>query len=191
MRKFNGFILLVCPLLLLTLVSGAQGATFLITVHAPDGSSIEGACVNLLSSDVGNACQGTWLNKPFYYDEGVYTIEDVPEGTFYVYVSTNCPPGPELDYVGEWWDGEGGQGSLACQEAEAVTVQAGDTLSLTFTLAPGEWISGTVTDEGGQLLEQHQGQVLILERASLFSSFSIFFFSVLSPLILVLTFLQA
>jgi parallel beta-helix repeat protein len=111
------------------------------------GLPIEGLWVNVYSS----ACDGSFLgfSQPTGLD-GNYTVYGLPAGDVYVHACGDCGG---ANYVPEWWDGTGGDGSVDCNGAAAVAVSVNqDTPGIDFALEQGGSITGFVKDSQNNVI---------------------------------------
>ncbi len=93
-------------------------------------------------------CSGTYVGAAvtgYSGPTGTYTIDQLPAGT--IYVRTDCNNRPAENYVEVYYDGD--TGSILCQEALAIELASGASVSgVDMTVPEGGTIQGRVLSDG-------------------------------------------
>ena len=130
-------------------------------VKDESGQGISGIHVFVRS----NACNGIQYSQANTDEQGHYLITGIPEGNAYVYV---CPECNNLNFVGEWYNGN--TGTPDCNGAVAVNVLKGNTTALNDTvLKPGLQLNFTINGDGVEGMhisvhDWHTGNFLFSRR---------------------------
>ncbi len=128
--------------------------TTLNTVKMQSGASISGTVRDVSNNGIKDICVDAHLGSPqnggigsaVTQGDGTYEMTGLPPGDVYVYFS-DCAPSPR--YFNEWYDDQ-----RDSNNANALNVVAGSSNgSIDATLETGAMVSGTVTDESHQGLD--------------------------------------
>ncbi|MCP4351612.1 MAG: choice-of-anchor D domain-containing protein [Desulfobacterales bacterium] len=104
---------------------------------------ISNVCINIFA----DKCWQNHIHETETDENGNYTVS-VPAGNYYIVTDVSCST-QQNHIVDEWWNGE--QGTTDCNQAELLTVNAGQTRpDISFSLTKGGVISGRVTTTDGQ-----------------------------------------
>lgn len=152
-RVFVGLLAITVGIVGAGMPAGAQGATGSVggTVTDASGNALGDVCVELYGDEYLLGVTD---------EQGVYRLDEVPEGGGYL-VAFNACPDPVAGHAAEFYDNAAG-----FSDATAVTVRAGEARTgVDAQLEEAATISGTVTDEGsGEGLESACVIALELEK---------------------------
>ena len=127
---------------------------FVLTSGASiSGTLLDGDGYPLTDSVVVHAykddpCNGVYVGGAvagYFGSVGTYTIDQLPAGT--IYVRTDCNNRPAENYVETYYDGN--TGSIRCQDAVAIELGVGQSVSgIDITVPVGGIIQGQILSEG-------------------------------------------
>ncbi len=130
-----------------------RGGTISGTVIDGDGNPIDGTQTPIqVNALKGDPCGWRQVVAPTEIDsDGNFTIYGLPPGIYFLQTYNR----EQSNYVNEWWRSEeNGGGSFNCSDAEAITVNPGDTvINKGFQLDMGGSISG--------ILKNYQSQAIV------------------------------
>ena len=140
--RIRCIVIIFAWLCLWTGTGSAFAAQITGTVYEDDGATPVAASgyVYVYTELCGSGYVGYgWFNA----DEGIFTVQSLPAGTYYLYATTSYG-----NYLDEWWADP--LSTLDCNSGETVTVGADDTAAgINFQLDTGGQISGTVYEQDG------------------------------------------
>lgn len=138
-----------------------SGATISGTLLDEDDNPITDAVVVHAYED--DPCNGVYVGGAvagYFGPAGTYTIDQLPAGI--MYVRTDCNNRPAENYVETYYDG--GVGSIRCEEAEAIVLGDGESVSgIDITVPIGGIIQGQILSGG-----EHIGRTAIYPFFGLF-----------------------
>jgi len=106
------------------------------------------AAINFVN--VGGWCNQNFAGEGITDADGAYTIENLPEGSYFVLANASGVSGPNVQYVPEWYNNIWPEGPGSCEPTPPVDVFVDyDTQLDDFQLDRNGFISGTVTATAG------------------------------------------
>lgn len=119
-----------------------QGAVISGTISGTNGDSV---CVTArkLRDGSTNSCDTDWIAGWGTEPDGSFSFI-APPGTYYLDISADCGDGNPYNLVNEYWTSDG-EGTPYCNQAESSEFSVGTNPDKNLTLAPGGFISGTIT----------------------------------------------
>jgi len=122
-------------------------------------AQISGQVTNQTGAPLADVCVDVYTDRCWSPDpnpavpgvrtdaNGHYSFTALTDGAYYVFAQPGC--NSNLQLLEEWWNDD--DGTMACDEAVAVTVNESNPAVADFVLADGFLISGQITDDHGHL----------------------------------------